>query len=247
MIAPMHWTPPRIFPAAFVLLAAAGCQAPPQPAGPTSIVLRIPDYEAFFDSALTLLREHDFQPRLADRVAGLAVTHPSTGAQWFEFWRGDSRGGYQLLESSLHTIRRTVRLSIQPEVELEPQPRSQPQPATRPQGEAGGTDRYRVTVEVQKERFCSPQRQVTTASGALQIYSERLPTEEGLRASRVRGEHWVSLGRDPLLEEYLLGRLRAVRPDVQSAAPDGDRAVEEAASRPAGEKPLTGEGPSNGP
>jgi len=177
-------------------------------------VLRVPDYESFFDSAITLLREHDFHPQVVDRVAGLAVTHPSTSGQWFEFWRGDSRGGYQLLESSLHTIRRTVRLSVRP---------AEPEHG----GESESTDRYRVTVEVYKERFSSPQRQVTTASGALQIYSERLPTEEGLRAARVRGDHWVPLGRDALLEEYLLGRLRSARPEVQvvsapAAEPGGE-------------------------
>ncbi len=223
---------PWIFFVGLAALAHAGCQVPPQPTGPSGLVLRVPDYEAFFDSALTLLREHDFHPRLVDRVAGLAVTHPSTGSQWFEFWRGDSRGGYQLLESSLHTIRRTVQLSVRPEEPAEPEPG----------GESEGTDRYRVSLEVYKERFSSPQRQVTTASGALQIYSERLPTEEGLRAARVRGDHWVPLGRDVLLEEYLLGRLRSVRPEVQVvsapvAGPGGE-------SRPGGGSP---EGPETLP
>lgn len=209
----MHAAGLRIFFVGLMAIAPAGCQAPSQPSGPTMSVLRIPDYEAFFDSALTLLREHDFHPRLVDRAAGLAVTHPSTGAQWFEFWRGDSRGGYQLLESSLHTVRRSVRLSVQPEVEAEPQQR----------GESGSMDRYRVGVEVYKERFSSPQRQVTTASGALQIYSERLPTEEGLRAARVRGDHWVPLGRDALLEKYLLSRLQSARIGVQvESAPEAE-------------------------
>jgi hypothetical protein len=56
---------------------------------------------------------------------------------------------------------------------------------------------------------------VTTASGALAIYNERLPTTEGLRGAASRGEHWVPLGRDVLLEGYLLDRIAARLPEVE--------------------------------
>ena len=188
--------------AAFFLLGGlAGCQMPPAPTGPTEVRLRIPDRDAFIDRTLTLLRERDFTPRRVDRDAGVLVTEPTTGQQWFEFWRHDSIGGYQLLESSIHTVRRTVTVNLEP-VDVE---------------DPG--DEFRVRVQVDKERYSAPERQVTTASGALAIYSEHLPTTEGLAAARTAGEHWVALGRDAQLESYLLDKIAGATTDARPASP----------------------------
>lgn len=188
------------------LVALGGCHAPPQSTGPTEMVLRIPDHEAFLDATLTVLREHDLPPERVDWERGLAVSHPTTSGQWFEFWRGDSRGGYQLFESSIHTVRRIVTVQVEP---------------TAVEGSAGvppakrARDEYRLSVQVDKQRYSAPERQVTTASGALAIYNERLPTTEGLRGAASRGEHWVPLGRDVLLEAYLLDKIAARLPEVE--------------------------------
>ncbi|MCG3128351.1 MAG: hypothetical protein CHACPFDD_03235 [Phycisphaerae bacterium] len=151
--------------------------------------MHLSDYDAFIDNSLTLLREFDFVPLHVDRAAGEITTLPATSAQWFEFWRGDVVGGYQSLEASLHTIRRKVVISARHDDE-------------------GDADDYRVAITVEKFRYSAPDRQVTTPSGALAIYSDRIPTTEGLKKSATRGEHWVELGRDGLLEARLLARLR---------------------------------------
>lgn len=209
--------------AAALSAGSAGCQAPPAPDGPTEMVLHVADYEAFVDSTLTLLREFDFMPERVDRHSGQIVTAPTTGAQWFEFWRGDVRGPYQSLESSLHTFRRRVSVGIASEGGAE-----SPN-AEQNEGEPSGAGEYRVTVQVDKSRYSAPERQVTTASGALGIYSERLPTTEGLRNARSVGEHWVPLGRDGPLESYLLSRIAALG-GAQTAASDApDEASEPAA------------------
>ena len=179
-----------------IVFFLAGCRAPLSPEGATDIRLRIPDREAFLEATATLLREHDFSPARIDRAAGLLVTWPSIGGQWFEFWRRDTIGGYQVFEASIHTVRRIVTVRVEP--------------ADRESPEEG----CRVSVQVDKERYSAPERQVTTASGALAIYSERLPTAEGLRAARTVGEHWVSLGRDLSFELYLLDRIADVLPEV---------------------------------
>lgn len=184
------------------ILPLAACEAPPAAVGPTAVRVEIPDREAFIDSTLTRLREMDFPPARVDRLAGRIESRPTTSGQWFEFWRVDSRGSYQTLESSLHTIRRIVLVRLEPA-----------DPPTTTQPVESGT--FRLSVEVQKERYNAPQRQVTTASGALAIYSERLPTEEGLRGAASRGEQWVPLGRDLLLEEFVLEQILARAPHGQ--------------------------------
>lgn len=189
-------------------LLAGGCQAPPQPTGPTELVLQISDYDRFVDDTVSFLRQCDFPPDYVDRATGVIISKPATSAQWFEPWRVDSPGGYQTIESSLHTMRRVVTVSIAAEGASSAGAESQPAML------ASGAQ-YRVAVQVDKARHSAPERQVTTASGALAIYSERLPTTEGLRGARSRGEAWVPLGRDGLLEAYLLARLADLPPASQ--------------------------------
>ncbi len=223
-------------------VALVGCRAPQATEAPPALTVAIQDYDRYVDRVLSTLRRSDLPPERVDRGRGLVVTRPTTSAQWFEFWRIDAPGTYQMLEASLHTIRRRVTVRIEPldeaaRVAMTPAaaegnaprdgeaaerdrdaaapdgvtsatPTSETQTAALPAASAlapvplGG--RFRVSVLVEKERYSAPERQVTTASGALAIYNERLPTTEGLRGARSRGAHWVPLGRDPLLEARLL-------------------------------------------
>lgn len=229
--------PAQIFRLFFAPLALAGlltgCHAPPKPGGPTTAVWRISDFDAFLDDTLSVLRECDLPPARVERTSGLVVTEPATSAQWFEWWRSDARGGYQALESSLHTIRRTVTLHAVSASAADgdspvDQDAAAPEttvraPAPAPVGDdesapTGGA--YRITIQVDKQRRSAPNRQVTTASGALAIYNERIPTELGQRGARSRELEWVSLGRDVLLEEYLLARLAGLpQVDLLPTAP----------------------------
>lgn len=70
-----------------------------------------------------------------------------------------------------------------------------------------GTGRYRVEVEVRKERFSTPERQVTTASGTLGLFSEKTPTIYGYFRARPGDVRWIALGRDEVLERNLLDHL----------------------------------------
>jgi hypothetical protein len=197
------------------LAALSACQAPTKPVDPTTDVISLRDKDAFIDTALTVLREHDLQPQFADRGHGEIVTHPTTSAQWFEFWRKDAPGSYQLFESSIHTVQRVVTVHIAPEGDP---PTTAPAAPAISAADANG-DSYRLTVEVQKFRFSAPERQATTASSALAIYNERLPTREGLVAAKTAGQHWVPLGRDPLLETYLLEKLVDRAPRLTASEP----------------------------
>lgn len=179
----------------FGVCGLAGCTAPEVAVEPTRVVLDISDYDGFINGSLSVLRRHDFSPEYVDRTRGTIISSPTTSAQWFEFWRMDAPGPYQRLESSLHTVRRTVRVNVEP-VEGE----SATPPATQPVG-----GRYRVTIRVDKARYTAPERQITTTSGALALFNPRVPTASGARgAASLRDTGWVSLGQDPLLEELLL-------------------------------------------
>jgi hypothetical protein len=188
----------------------------------------VSDYEAFFDASCSTLRFYDFPPDRVDRTRGLIISRPTTSGQWFEWWRADSRGGYQTLESSLHTMRRIVTVTLAP---LDQQPEESPgapttlesQPTTTQAADVSEepaapiSGRYRVTVQADKSRYEAPERQVTTASGALAMFSEKTPTVEGLRGPASRSVHWVPLGRDALLEEFLLAELSKALPGVTPA------------------------------
>lgn len=189
----------------FSTLGLSGCHAPPPATGPTERLVQVADSSDYVDAMLTVLRENDFRPQFVDRRAGLIETSPTTSGQWFEIWRRDVHGAYQIFESSLHTIRRRVTVSLEP---------------VDAGGAAGGAGDYWLSVEARKERLSRPERQVTSASGALGIYSERVPTIEGVRGSSGGGRVWVPLGRDVLLENYLLGRFASLA-DALPATPPG--------------------------
>ncbi len=187
------------------------CRMPAAPDRPTAVVLQVPDYDAFVDATLSVLYRYDLPPDRVDRARGLIVSKPTTSGQWFEWWRVDSPGGYQLLESSLHTIRRTATIRI--EAQTQPVAASAPASETQPGPDAPLPTRCKLTVQLDKARYSSPERQITTASGALAIYSQRVPTVEGQRGEAV--VQWVPLGRDPLLERFLLDCLVKASPDVE--------------------------------
>lgn len=194
------------------LVFSVGCEAP-RAGGPTETVLRLADRDAFIDATLTVLRENDFRPQQVDRVEGLAIAGPSTSGQWFEFWRSDSQGAYQSLESSLHTMRRLAIIRVTPAA-VSSEAASQPGAPT-----VAGDGLFRVSVTVEKSRYSASERQLTTAAGALAIYSSQLPTEEGLRNARTIGEHWVPLGRDVLLEQWFLERFAGLAGSVPTDLP----------------------------
>jgi len=179
---------PLLLPMVVVLLA--GCVAdPPMDYGPVQadvIVTDEVDFDYLWDVTLRVLRRSNLRPDRQDRREGIITTMPITSQQWFELWRHDAMGPYQWAEASMHTIQRlaVVKISRRPE-----------------------PGRFRVNVKVDVFRHSAPERQVTIASGALLIYSQKLPTEQGEQLERHEDLHWVHLGRDPEMEGALLKRI----------------------------------------
>lgn len=138
---------------------------------------------------LLVLRDFGFQPDRQDRANRVIVTRPETSAQWFEAWRQDYSDAYCTLESSMHTVRRRVTVALKP----------------------GSSERqWEIDVRVDIQRADAQERQATTASAALQMFSAQTPTTGGeVLTAAYAAPRWRDLGRDPTLERRILRRLGA--------------------------------------
>jgi len=200
----MRWIPERVLTLCLrmlllptVTVAAAGCGDPPADYGPVQADVVVGDeydFDHLWETVLRVLRRVNLRPDRQDRRAGIITTLPITCQQWFEFWRHDAMGPYQWAEASMHTMQRlaVVKISRRPE-----------------------PDRYRIDVKVDVFRHSAPERQVTTPSGAMLMYSEKRPTEEGERLEPHEAIYWVHVGRDPQMEGVLLRRILMHYPDYE--------------------------------
>lgn len=110
-------------------------------------------------------------------------------------------------------------ITAQPPASPQPAPTAAPAHAAPPRAALAtapaapaGPNLYRVRVQVDKYRYSVPPRQVTTASSALLSFSAEIPTVDGSIGKRI--EQLIPIGRDGLLEVFLLSKLGTLRPDV---------------------------------
>ncbi len=167
----------------------SGCVDPPRDPGPVQADVYVDsaeDFDSLWETTLRVLRRWHLTPDRQDPRHGVITTEPITTQQWFEFWRHDAMGPYQWLESSMHTVQRLAKIKIDRLPE---------------------SGRYRINVVVDVFRMSAAERQVTTPSGALVMFSEKLPTEQGDPVKPHESTHWVHLGRDPKMEGVLLQRI----------------------------------------
>lgn len=164
---------------------APGCQRPIRPDEPTSEPVAAADIGILWDAALAVLRKHDLRPDRRDRANGVITTHPTTSQHFAEFWRQDVAGAYDFAHATLHTTRRqaTVRFIHQ------------------------GDEDWAISVQVDVSRLSAPETQITTASSVLQGFGAALPTVEGRVGDPAARRHWVPLGRDGAMEDWILDRI----------------------------------------
>ncbi len=194
-------------------MLSGGCFDPPAEYGPVQadvITSEETDFEAMWDTVLRVLQRYDFRPDRQDRREGVITTLPITSRQWFEFWRDDAIGLYQMTEASLHTIQRQAVIKI----------RRRPEPG-----------RYRVIVRVDVFRYSVPERQVTTPSGALAMFDAKMPSEQGDLPGRGEAAHWVRVGRDPEMEGMLLRRILSHYPGSYELIEEPEETIEDIMGR----------------
>lgn len=183
--------------AAAILLGGAvvlgGCAAAP-PAVDNPLTIEDADFDAVFAAARDALAGRYFQEDLVDRRGGLIRTLPSTAGSAEEVWRRDSADAEGRLLATLHTIRKTATVQVQP---AEP---------------AGLT--VAVTVTMQRRQLPTVEPTSTSESYSLFRREGTLLSEGADVESREAAWHrsgtawWADLGRDEALESALLGEIR---------------------------------------
>ena len=148
------------------------------------------------DVAQKILGQMHFTISQMDTSKGTLATNPLPGAQFFEFWRKDAVNSKSLVESSLHTLRRSVTLEFSE------------------QG-AGTLARCQVLTE----RLSVPNRQVaghSRAHGLLTESSQSRPTMQ-LSQSQKDQMAWLPLGYDPDLAQFILLHIETEITEITSS------------------------------
>lgn len=182
-------------------LAVAGCEAPPQPSGPTlgTAPVQTPEqFEHLWRSTEDALLAFNFDVDRRDRVQGIITTYPETSAHFFELWRAQPTPAYYWWESNLHTIQRQAEVYIRP---------SSP-----------GT--YQIEVKVDRYRRSMEERQVDNAAAAMRLFSGQAPTVSGQMIKPSESSNWIHLGRDAFAERTILDAIIA-RYGKPTTAPSG--------------------------
>jgi hypothetical protein len=145
------------------------------------------------DKALAMRTAEDVLGRMhfdiakSDAQLGIIRTRPLAGAQFFEFWRKDTVGCKNQLQSNLHSIRRTIELNI-----------------TRQAQE------LRIDCRVNAERLNLPAHPVTSSARMNRIFTTGSSSKQALKLDPELQKRmtWVGLGRDPELETLILNQIK---------------------------------------
>jgi hypothetical protein len=162
-----------------------GCVRAPEARFPNPMPLPSSDPMTVEKVAQRVLLEMNFEIVYPASKPGRVDTENLTGPSWFEFWRDDSVGNFQRVESSLHTIRRSVHVAVTP----------------APSG-------AQVAVKVDKERLSAPGTSPASVSQAYDIFNPGktdLARQDEFKETQFT---WLSEGRDDALEQVILERIQ---------------------------------------
>jgi len=170
----------------FLAAMAAGCARAPGARYDNPMAVAGADKEAVEQVTRRVLLELGFEVVFPQAQPGHLETEPVTGASWFEFWRQDTLGCRQRLESSLHTVRRRAAIVVK---------------------EAGAGSE--VSVKVFKERLSAPGSGPTSVTETFDLYEldERSELRRFDELSPA-AYGWLTMGRDEALEQRILERIQ---------------------------------------
>ena len=147
------------------------------------------DFESLWGACRRAALGASFTMDRVDLRGGLMTTLPQISKQFFEVWRNDVGTAADVLESSLHSVRRTLRFEVR---RLD-------------------DGRYEAVPKVLVEHFSFAERRVTSVSRFAEIF-----TVEQVEGSRARDKlggdlpdaYWYATRRDTALEKRLADSVR---------------------------------------
>jgi hypothetical protein len=187
---------PGVPPGAVVGPGGVPVGPPVAAAPPSTIVVPVVDEELAWDQLVDVVSDY-FKIAREQRVRrsgeawteGRIETAPLTGATVLEPHRGDSVGTFNRWESTFQSIRRRATVRVVPD----------------PNG-------YLVEVIVEKELEDLPKPEKATAGPASFDFDseQQLPSKRLEEITRTHSSpNWISLGRDPALEQRMLADIHA--------------------------------------
>ena len=163
-------------------------------AQPATETVTFGDYDALWEAAQSAARWRGFRIDRQDYRGGVLMTRPLASKQAFEVWRRDVVTIPDIAESTLATVRRTVRFEIDEQDD--------------------GT--FACVPKVLVERYAQTERRITSVTQ----YRESFSNEAGVFGSRERDKgvdipvmYWYAIGRDAALERDLAAAIRGRLPD----------------------------------
>lgn len=183
---------------AIALSALAGCANRPQKAaattGPTTAptaadnIVTAASFERLWEAAADVARDRMFTIDRRDFRGGVLTTEPLTSAQFFEPWRRDAITSEAVAESSLATIRRTLRFEFT----------------------AHDDGTFSVEPHVLVERYSAAERRLTSAMMYRSAFRKTTATgtRETDRGVQLPARYWYRIGNDPALEADLAAAIR---------------------------------------
>lgn len=186
------------------VVALTGCAGrsrrpdPPPEAGLVDYWLQRPavaraehrDFNQLWNACRKAVQARSFTVDRVDLRGGVMTTFPQVSAQAFEFWRRDVGAFGGLLESSLGTVRRSVRVEVRRRQD--------------------GT--YVAEPKVVIERYAQTERRITSVARYAEVFALD-PAEGGSREGARRGidvpeSYWYARGRDEALERRITADVR---------------------------------------
>ncbi len=139
--------------------------------------------------AQDVLRDIGFSIEKYDIDQGIIKTRSLSGSQFFEFWRHDNVGGYNTAEANLHSLRRTVLVTID---------------------SGDGDSGLSVRCDAQVQRMSLPQRDIAGMSQAPSLFTggSRYQQRLQINPEQEAGIAWIDLGADPALENEILRQIQ---------------------------------------
>jgi hypothetical protein len=149
------------------------------------------DFDALWQSMYRVTRNAGFRPDRQDYRLGIFTTLPLVSSQLFEPWRFDTGSLYSRTESSLATVRRTVRWDVSRDDD--------------------GT--FSASAKVLIERYSVIEHRVTFSAQYQEIFALTLEEQRNQRlqatdpaafaADPIPAAYWYAIGRDEALEKRL--------------------------------------------